>query len=355
VSRRLALICALVLSSLTVSPTRVARAQGEMTVTILRRTALRTAPSTSASTIGFLNSSTFAVTQARVFDGFVRLLLNQIDRRQYASGYGYIAAVDVAVDSGTTTTARAGADTLAQSRPAPVAPARRDTVVPPPAVSSPTVAPARASQGGRYALETVDGLRPHNVTVEPATHAGKRGVRVTISDDARRRAQAGEQFDQLVVIEGTDFANGVIEAEIAGVPGPAAGEGARGFVGIAFRVQPDLKTYDAFYLRPTNGRADDQERRNHSAQYISHPAWTWNRLRQETPGRYEAYVDLVPDAWTPIRIEVRGGKARLFVNGQAQPTLIVNDVKTGEQGRGAIALWIDPGTVAHFRNLRVTP
>ena len=78
-------------------------------------------------------------------------------------------------------------------------------------------------------------------------------------------------------------------------------------------------------------------------------------MRQETPGRYEAYVDLVPDVWTPIRIEVRGSKARLFVNGQAQPTLIVNDVKSGEQGRGAIALWIDPGTVAHFRNLRVTP
>jgi hypothetical protein len=42
---------------------------------------------------------------------------------------------------------------------------------------------------------------------------------------------------------------------------------ARGFAGIAFRVQPDLRTYDAFYLRPTNGRADDQVRRNHAAQY----------------------------------------------------------------------------------------
>ena len=167
--------------------------------------------------------------------------------------------------------------------------------------------------------------------------------------------QANERVDELAVIEGSDFSSGVIEAEIAGAPGPNAGEGARGFVGIAFRVQPDLKTYDAFYLRPTNGRADDQERRNHSAQYISHPDWPWDRLRKETPGRYEAYVDLVPDAWTPIRIEVRGNKARLYVNGQAQPTLIVNDVRTGEQGRGAIALWIDPGTVAYFRNLRVTP
>ncbi|HEX7981403.1 MAG TPA: family 16 glycoside hydrolase [Gemmatimonadaceae bacterium] len=350
-SRRFALLCALVLSSFTVSATREARAQGEVTVTILRRTALRTAPSPSASTVAFLAPSTFAVTQFRVTGDFVRLLLNEIDRKQPPKGVGYIAVADVDIDSGATTNAaRPVPDTLAQARPAPAAPSRRETVAPPPAV-----APARTSPSGHYALETLDGLRPQNVAVEPATHLGQRGVRVTVSDDAKRRMQAGEQVEQLAVIEGTDFANGVIEAEIAGAPGPNAGEGARGFVGIAFRVQPDLKTYDAFYLRPTNGRADDQERRNHSAQYISHPAWPWDRLRKETPGRYEAYVDLVPDAWTPIRIEVRGTRARLYVNGQAQPTLIVNDVKTGEQGRGAIALWIDPGTVAYFRNLRVTP
>ncbi len=35
--------------------------------------------------------------------------------------------------------------------------------------------------------------------------------------------------------------------------------------------------------------------------------------------------------------------------------MIVNDIKTGPQGRGAVALRIDPGTEAHFRNLRVTP
>jgi hypothetical protein len=351
------LICALAVSSFTASITRDARAQAApTTITILRRTAVRTAPSAVAPAIAFLNPSTFEVTQVRVNSGFVRLLLNQIDRRRPASGYGYIDAADVAVDSATTDTARvARKDTLVRTPPTTVAPSRPDTIVPPPA-AAPAGTP-ETPQTRRYALETSDGLRPHNVTVEPTTHAGKRGVRVTISDEAQRRIQQtpGEPLEQLVVIEGTDFANGVIEAEIAGTPGPGATQGARGFVGIAFRLQPDLKTYDAFYLRPTNGRADDQERRNHSAQYISHPAWTWNRLRQETPGRYEAYVDLVPDAWTAIRIEVRGSKARLFVNGQTQPTLIVNDVKTGDQGRGAIALWIDSETVAHFRNLRVTP
>jgi hypothetical protein len=57
--------------------------------------------------------------------------------------------------------------------------------------------------------------------------------------------------------------------------------------------------------------------------------------------------------WTKVKIEVRGDRARLYVHGQAQPTLIVNDVKTGASGRGSIALWLGPGTVAHFRNLTV--
>ena len=63
----------------------------------------------------------------------------------------------------------------------------------------------------------------------------------------------------------------------------------------------------------------------------------------------------MPGVWTKVRIEVRGAQARLFVHGQAQPTLIVNDVKSGPTGHGAVALWIDVSTDAHFRNLTVTP
>lgn len=166
---------------------------------------------------------------------------------------------------------------------------------------------------------------------------------------------AAFQFDQLAVIQNLQFSGGTIEVEIAGAPGPGAGGDARGFVGIAFRVHDDMRTYDAFYLRPTNGRAEDQERRNHSAQYISHPDWPWARLRRETPSKYESYVDLVPGEWTKVRIEVQGDHARLYVHDQQQPTLIVNDVKSGAQGKGAIALWIGPGTVGHFRNLSVRP
>jgi hypothetical protein len=208
-----------------------------------------------------------------------------------------------------------------------------------------------AGQAKQFALESAQGLRLHNVAAEPATLEGKKGLRVTLAP----QAAAQPDVEQLAVIEGLVFSSGVIEAEIAGAPAPGAGEGARGFVGIAFRLQDDLQTYDCFYLRPTNGRAEDQERRNHAVQYVSQPTWPWPRLRKETPSRYESYVDLVPGAWTKVRIEVRGDKARLFVHGAEQPALIVNDVKTGGAAKGSIALWIGPGTVAHFRQLVVKP
>lgn len=228
-----------------------------------------------------------------------------------------------------------------------------------------------AQQPRAFPLESAAGLRLHNVVAEPVTLDAKRGVRVTETAELTQRFQsltpeqqqqlaqrgtvAGVDLEPLAVIEGLDFSSGVIEAEIAGAPAPNAGSGARGFVGIAFRVQPDNRTYDAFYLRPTNGRAEDQERRNHATQYISHPDWTWTRLRQETPSKYESYVDVLPNTWTKIKIEVRGDHARLYVNDNPQPALLVNDVKSGATAHGGVALWIGPGTIAHFRNVRVTP
>jgi hypothetical protein len=219
------------------------------------------------------------------------------------------------------------------------------------------LAQAAARVAERHPLTTADGLQPYNVTVTPVVYAGKRGVRLVVSDSARRSVEGKpidqQQIETFAVLTGSSFSDGVIELEVAGAPAPGAQGAARGFVGLAFRMQPDLATYDAFYLRPTNGRAEDQVRRNHSVQYIAHPAWPWERLRRETPERYESYVDLVPGVWTRIRIEVRGTTARLFVHGQSQPTLIISDVKSGATASGSIALWIGPGTVAHFRNLRV--
>ena len=216
-----------------------------------------------------------------------------------------------------------------------------------------------AAQDRRYPLETPEGLRLHNVTAEPAALEGQRAAPHDLQGDAGARRADDARGAGAARGSRRDRGPRLLERRHRGgdrrCPPPREPRGARGFVGIAFRLQNDLKTYDAFYLRPTNGRADDQERRNHSVQYIAHPDWPWFRLRKETPAKYESYVDLVPGAWTKIKIEVRGDRARLYVHGQEQPTLIVNDVKSGAQARGAVALRIGPGTVAHFRNLSVEP
>jgi hypothetical protein len=190
-------------------------------------------------------------------------------------------------------------------------------------------------------------LQLQNVKSENVTYKGKQCVRLT---DEIASNNPGER---MATIEGSGFGDGVIELELTGDTLPTADPTARGFTGIAFRVQANGSAYESFYLRPKNGRAEDQEQRNHSVQYMSAPDFPWQRLRQETPGKYESYVDLVPGEWTKMKIEVHGVKARLYVNGSAQPALIVNDLKRGNS-RGAVAFWIGPGTVAHFADLKVT-
>jgi hypothetical protein len=198
------------------------------------------------------------------------------------------------------------------------------------------------------ALDNPSEMQPRNVKVEQVTYKGRKALRVT--DAATGNVTDGVQ---LVVLNKTEFQDGVIEIELAGEPAATAGAGARGFVGMAFRVAPEAAKYECFYLRPTNGRADDQVRRNHSTQYISYPEFPWHRLRKEFPEKYESYVDLVPGEWTKVKIEVRGDKAKLYVHDAPQPVLIVNDLKLG-QSQGRLALQVGPGTVAHFANLRVT-
>lgn len=198
-------------------------------------------------------------------------------------------------------------------------------------------------------LDAMDKLKLVNVKAEPVNFKGRKALRV--SDAAA--AGTGDE-GRLVILPKTDFQDGIIEVELAGEPGPGAGEGARGFVGMAFRVAADASRFECFYLRPTNGRAEDQVRRNHSAQYISNPGFPWHLLRKEFPEKYETYVDLVAGEWTKVKIEVRGEKARLYVNGVEQPTMLVNDLKQ-KQSKGAIALWIGTGTVAHFANVRISP
>jgi hypothetical protein len=195
------------------------------------------------------------------------------------------------------------------------------------------------------AAQTLDRLDGKNVTMAATTFKGRSAIQVIA-------APVAPNASSYAVVKGASFQDGTIEVDVAGQPAAGAGAGARGFIGIAFRLQAD-GAYEYIYLRPTNGRADDQIRRNHSTQYSSHPDFDFARLRQEAPEKYESYVDLEPGAWTKYRIEVDGRKARLYVHGAEQPCLIVNDLKL-EPRPGGIALWVGPGTEGYFSTLKIT-
>jgi hypothetical protein len=202
------------------------------------------------------------------------------------------------------------------------------------------VPPAIASL---MSAQTLDQLTPHQVKLESVDYSGKRAIKIV--EDGQ--VPNGEAY---AIVKGAVFHDGEIEVELAGRPAGSAFGAARGFIGIAFRLQGGQFEY--VYLRPTNGRADDQVRRNHSTQYSSHPKFGFAESRQQSPEKYESYVDLEVGVWTRYRITVEGAKARLYVHGAAQPCLIVNDLKLGDSS-GGVALWIGPGTEGYFTGLKI--
>jgi hypothetical protein len=197
-------------------------------------------------------------------------------------------------------------------------------------------------------LKSGEKLTLINLEVKSVEYESKQGIRLS-------KADKYTEGETIAIVNDIEFKDGTIEIELAGEPAPDAEPQMRGFIGIAFRLQEaEPFSYECFYLRPKNGRANNQIQRNHSTQYVSHPEFPWYRLRDESPGVYEAYVDLQPGVWTKMKIEISGKQAKLYVHDAEQPCLIVNDLKH-ENLKGNIALWLHSSTVAHFRNLIVTP
>lgn len=194
---------------------------------------------------------------------------------------------------------------------------------------------------------TVDRLILKGTVAESVRYQDRQAIKL-LEPDASRSSLG------LALVRGVSFRDGSIEVDVAGRRGPYAAPDDRGFIGIAFRATPNGERFECIYLRPENGRADDQVRRNHSTQYVSHPDFPWPRMRKEFPERYESYVDLQPGAWTRMRLVVSGVTARLFVHDAPQPVLVVNDLKLGA-AEGGIGLWIGSGTEGYFSNLRVRP
>lgn len=150
-------------------------------------------------------------------------------------------------------------------------------------------------------------------------------------------------------LEGVEFENGTIEVMIKGKNEPG-----ESFVGVAFRGVDD-ETYDAVYFRPFNFVADNELSRSHMVQYISHPDYTWNRLREEHTGAYEsAIVDPPdPDEFFRIRIVISKPDVRVYVGEDSEPCLQVRELTDRVGGR--IGLWMGNTSDGSFTDLVIRP
>jgi hypothetical protein len=191
-------------------------------------------------------------------------------------------------------------------------------------------------------------LEPVNVFMSIEKIMGKKVVKV-IKDSSVKEADE----PTFVKIKGVVFENGTIEVKVLSRLLKNAPDFARGFIGIAFRINDSNTKFESIYIRPINARVEDQVRRNHSIQYYSYPDYKFDRLRKESPERYESYADMEMNRWITMTIKVKDAQAKLFLGHNTQPSLIVNDLKHGTDLSGAIGLWVETGTEGFFSDIKV--
>lgn len=151
--------------------------------------------------------------------------------------------------------------------------------------------------------------------------------------------------DGLAVYQNLEFENGIIEFDVKGKDVLQ-----RSFIGLAFHIQ-DENTFDAIYFRPFN--FNKPERAGHSVQYISHPEFTWQKLRAEFPEQFENSVDPIPNPedYFHARVEVNWPSVKVFVENTSTPSLNVQMKSTFKKGK--IGFWVGNGSDGSFKSLVV--
>ena len=144
------------------------------------------------------------------------------------------------------------------------------------------------------------------------------------------------------------FSNGTIELDIRGrdiLQGS--------FVGVAFHGT-DNDTAEVVYFRPFNFRSFDSARRAHAVQYAYHPAFGWEKLRNEKPGMYENSIvpAPAPGKWFHARIVVQYPEIKVFVNRSETPSLIIKEISEHKEGK--LGLWVGSNSEGEFANLTIT-
>ena len=158
-------------------------------------------------------------------------------------------------------------------------------------------------------------------------------------------------IDSIVKLKNFDFHNGKIEIEMLSKLLPDAPDFARGFIGIAFRIAEDNSAFESFYIRPTNAMTDDLVRKSHGCQYFSFPKYTFAYFREKNISDYEAPMNFGLNTWVKLTAKIFDDAAEFFLNDNL--TLTVKDLKGGKNLRGSVGFFLDTGTEAFYKNLKI--
>lgn len=187
-----------------------------------------------------------------------------------------------------------------------------------------------------------------NALVKKVTFEGDFAVNVVKNPEI-------ELFDEATYakLPNINLKNGEINVKVYSQLLSDAPDFARGFIGVAFRIDENDSKFECFYVRPTNGNTNDPVRKNHAVQYFSYPDYKFDVLRENNPDVFEAPADIALNEWIDLKIIVVGNKRSLYINQSTEPVLVIDAFK-GNMPTGNIALWCDVGTDAYFKDLVIT-
>ena len=179
-------------------------------------------------------------------------------------------------------------------------------------------------------------------------------VELTDEEQRGRLAKTRTSNGPSYAIVHRSFSAGVIESDVGAELNGKGAADARGFVGFAFHLSDDLQTYEAVYLRMTNGRLNDPAppppRIDRAIQYVAHPDFHFAASREKYPGRYEKGADIALGRWHRLRLEIQGARLRALVDGVE--ALAIDDLHYAGR-HGAVGLFVDDGSRGFFANLHI--
>jgi hypothetical protein len=213
--------------------------------------------------------------------------------------------------------------------------------------------PAAAMHG---LTELPAGSKLRSVTAVPAEVAGRRGLRVELTDAVTLEGKPGVDYVDMptFVIIPASFTNGTIEVDILSRLNGKGPADARAFAGIAYRVTPGADRFEAVYLRPLNGRRRARPARVTSVPFSTSPTPTGSSTgcASSTRGTTKRARTSALTNWITLKLDIDDTRLTASVN--ETETLTLGETKAAPVA-GAVGLFVDIGSESFFSNLKITP